>query len=122
MKTFRCNNCGYEKIKTEQDIFDDECDLCNIGRFELIEKKPEIETDRADIVLNNLIANQLKRDIEIDGNEAVWHFIETIGLVSKRLQYRKIFFVVGGEVPEIGLFKIITKQIIGKSNEEIWLI
>jgi hypothetical protein len=106
-----CQNCGYKVEVLEIEMYDNKCILCGERMVKDIDNKPEIETDMTNIMINNTITTQLEQEIEMLGYSAVWEFIETIGLVSKRLQYRKIFFIVGGITPINEIFKEIEDKL-----------
>ena len=95
MKDLICIKCGYERKGIIDDDF--ECALCgsemiiiddDIGHYEEIKE-----------FIPKFTELKMRNDILLYGNDKVWNIIEGKKLPI-RLEYRKIFFNIGGSVPE----------------------
>jgi predicted RNA-binding Zn-ribbon protein involved in translation (DUF1610 family) len=96
MKKLSCSNCGYETENTSIENF--ACPIC--GNVLLDKKGIDIgHCKEIKDFLPKFAEIKMKDNIKKYGNARIWRAIEGITLPS-RLQYRKIFFKVGGVVPK----------------------
>jgi len=90
----RCKKCGYEADVLEDDLMNfNECPICGTRGSIIIDNektKPlteiEMEIEQMKILLKN------------PGQDWIWQEIEKYNDIIKRLKYRQIFFLAGGEI------------------------
>jgi len=102
-----CEYCGYTKQIPDKEMFDaNECPICKAVMTIDTEQKKETEEPSGDNFpsldqrLYELEKQEIKDSFNLIGVGATWQYIETINDTKLRLQYRKIFFQLGGTIPE----------------------
>jgi hypothetical protein len=102
-----CEECGYTKQIPEREMFDaNECPICKGIMSIDTEQKKELEEPTGDNYpaldqrLYALEEQEVKDSFNMIGVGATWQYIETINDIKLRLQYRKIFFLLGGKIPK----------------------
>ena len=95
-----CKNCDYQIEIFESEIADNtECPLCE---HELIldEEKSEIKDENLRIIIDKMLIDRMKKEINSLGNQRAYEIIERMRISATRVRYRKYFLLAGGEVPQ----------------------
>ena len=90
MYDIRCNVCGFS-VEAKAIHFTN-CPVCHNPL--IIENE---EDDVAEEIENNQLT-KMKMEIERNGNDKVWQFIEEIVNPHKRAEFRNLFFNAGGHI------------------------
>jgi hypothetical protein len=102
----KCSQCNYSTEVLENEVWDylnGGCALCEGKMILDYDKKTQKKEDEAPGDNFPVIPN---REIEMRdsfgtlGMGHTWYFIEAIGDIKLRLQYRETFFKCGGVIPE----------------------
>lgn len=91
-----CLCCGYQVEVSEKEVYDyayDECSICHAyGSFDRAQKEKKGISQASEDLMREQIAAM--------GNDRVWALVEQLKTANIRLEYRQLFFKVGGRVPE----------------------
>lgn len=112
--TYICENCG-AKVEQETEV-NITCPICKNGKLlsekewqereeiynALKDEEKEYQEPFTDPFENQEVQNMminLKEEMFVYGNDGLWQLIEEIPDFKKRVQYRALFFKIGGVIP-----------------------